>query len=156
MCHKLGLTFLAFTLAGPAYAQTSVYSTNQPTLTYEGAEKVLQIATEVAKFHHAPSDFAVVDRAGDLVAFKRMNGAWLAGISLAIGKAKSAARYQRPTEVLEQAINNGRLAAITAGTTEMQGGVPIIMNGVVIGALGVSGFDKNNDVTIADAASKLQ
>jgi len=38
----------------------------------------------------------------------------------------------------------------------MQGGVPIIMNGVVIGALGVSGFDKNNDVTIADAASKLQ
>ena len=89
----------------------------------------------------------MVDRAGDLLAFERMPGAWSAGIALSISKARSAARYQRATQVLEQAINTGRPAAITAGG--------VFVSGVVVGALGVSGFDKTNDIEIADAAAKL-
>jgi glc operon protein GlcG len=75
------------------------------------------------------------------------------GIELAIGKARSAALFQEPTQALEAAINSGRPAAITAARIQMQGGVPIRMSGAVIGAVGVSGFDKANDVAIAEAAA---
>jgi glc operon protein GlcG len=146
---------LGLGLAGTAHAQTTAYTTDQPTLTYAGAQRILQAAAAAATARHAPSDIAVVDQAGDLLAFERMPGAWSAGITLSMGKARSAARFQRPTAVLEQAINTGRPAAITAGTIEMQGGVPIVVNGVVVGAVGVSGVDKTNDIEIAGAAAKL-
>ena len=94
-------------------------------------------------------------RSGTLLAFKRMDGAFVAGVPISIGKARSAARFQRPTEELEHAINTGRPAVITAGSVAMKGGVPITMDGVVVGAIGVSGFDANNDVEIATAAAKL-
>jgi glc operon protein GlcG len=156
MRYQIGMTLIALGLAGPVHAKATAYSANQLTLTTAGAEKVLQAAAAIATTRNAPSDLAIVDRAGDLLAFERMDGAWLAGVPLSIGKARSAARYQHPTLALEQMIDNGRTAAITAGTVEMQGGVPIIINGVVVGAIGVSGFDKNNDIAIADTASKLQ
>jgi glc operon protein GlcG len=156
MRYGIGVLLAGLCLTGPTYAQTAAYAAEQPTLTFEGAEKVLQTATAAAMARHAPSDFAVVDRSGTLLSFERMNGAWLAGVPLSIGKARSAARYQHPTQMLEQAINAGRPAAITAGTTEMQGGVPIVVNGVVVGAIGVSGFDKNIDVEIATAAAQLR
>ena len=155
MRYKIALTLVGLCLAGAAHAQSFSYTANQPTLTYAGAEKIMQAAAAEATALHAPSNIAVVDRAGDLLAFERMPGAGTASIAFAIGKARTAARFQRPTAVLEQAINTGRPAAITAGMIMMQGGVPIVVNGTVVGAVGVSGFDKDNDVTIADAAAKL-
>jgi glc operon protein GlcG len=156
MRHGIGIFLIGLCLTGPVYAQTAGYTANQPTLTFTGAEKALQIATERALALHAPSDFAVVDRSGTLLAFKRMDGAWVAGVPLSIGKARSAARFQRPTQALEQAVDTGRTALTTAGVVEMQGGVPIVVDGVVVGAIGVSGLDRNIDVQIATAAAKLQ
>jgi glc operon protein GlcG len=155
MRFEIGVILVGLCLTSPGYAQTTAYTANQPTLTFVGAEKVLQTATARAVALHAPSNFAVVDRSGTLLAFKRMDGAFVAGVPISIGKARSAARFQRPTETLEHAINTGRPAVITAGSVAMKGGVPITMDGVVVGAIGVSGFDANNDVEIATAAAKL-
>jgi glc operon protein GlcG len=155
MRYQIATIMIGLGLTSVAHAQTRSYTTEQPTLTYAGAQRILQAAAAAATARHAPSNIAVVDRAGDLLAFEHMDGAFSAGITLSMGKARSAARYQHPTAALEQAINTGRPAAITAGTVDLQGGVPIVVNGVVVGAIGVSGFDKTNDVDIADAAAKL-
>jgi len=125
----------------------------RPTLTLDGARKVLSAAEASAQLLQSPSSIAVVDAEGVLLAFERMDGGRVAGNRLAIGEARSAARYERPTEDIEQAINGGRLAAITAGGVQLQGGVPIRLDGVVIGAIGVSGFDKVNDVQAAEAGA---
>lgn len=133
----------------PALAQV----TPRPELDLTGARQVLQAAEQKAQQLQAPSSLAVVDSAGDLLLFEQMPGARPVGIGLAVGKARSAARFQLPTQTLEAAINTGRPAAITSGLTQMQGGVPIRVAGTVVGAVGVSGLDKNNDVQIADAAA---
>jgi glc operon protein GlcG len=98
---------------------------------------------------------AVVKPAGDLILFEQMQGARPIGIDLAIGKAHSAALFQESTQTLEAAINAGRSAAITAKRIQMQGGVPIHMDGTVVGAVGVSGFDKAKDVEIAETAATV-
>lgn len=115
----------------------------------------MQTATARAAALHAPSNFAVVDRSGTLLAVKRMDGAFVAGVPISIGKARSAARFQRPTEALEHAIITGRPAVITAGSVALKGG-PITIDELVVGAIGVSGFDGNNDGEIATAAAKLE
>jgi glc operon protein GlcG len=91
--------------------------------------------------------------AGDLILFEQMQGARPIGIDFAIGKARSAARDQEPKQTLETTINTGRSAAITAPMIQMDGGVPIRVDGTFIGAVGVSGLDKANDIIIAEAAA---
>jgi hypothetical protein len=83
----------------------------------------------------------------------QQQGARPIGIELAIGKARSAAHFQEPTQALETSINTGRPAAITAERIQMQGGLPIRIGGTVVGAVGVSGFDKAKDVEIAETAA---
>ena len=124
-----------------------------PTLSLDGARAVLHAAEQRAEQLRAPSSLVVVDAAGDLILFEQMPCARPIGIELAIGKARSAARYQEPTQELEATINTGRPAAITAPMVQMDGGVPIRVDGMFVGAVGVSGLDKANDVKIADAAA---
>src|SRR5258708_7181488 len=99
-----------------------------------GAEKVLQAAKQSAEQRNAPSAIAVVDPAGDLLAFQRMDHVRPASADLAIEKARTAARLQRPTEETEDNINRGRTAFVTAGLAALRGGVPIRINGQVVGA----------------------
>jgi glc operon protein GlcG len=122
-------------------------------LSLDGARAVLHAAEQKAQQLRASSSLAVVGPAGDLILFEQMQGARPIGIDLALGKARSAALFQLPTQTLEAAINTGRPAAITAEQIQMQGGVPIRVGGAVVGAVGISGFDKTNDVAIAEAAS---
>src|ERR1700716_3047988 len=84
------------------------------TLDQAGAQTVLQAARESAQQRNAPSAIAVLDPAGDLLAFQRMDGVRPASADLAIRKARTAARLQRPTAEIEDNINNGRTAFITA------------------------------------------
>jgi glc operon protein GlcG len=128
-------------------------SVQVPILSLEGARAVLHAAEEKAQQLTAPSSLAVVNPAGDLILFEQMQGARPIGIDLAIGKARSAALFQESTQTLEAAINTGRSAAITAERIQMQGGVPIHIGGTVVGAVGVSGFDKAKDVEIAETAA---
>jgi glc operon protein GlcG len=142
--------------AGPAMVSPPPAGTDfgeERVLTLGGAEKVLAAAEDAARQNQAPSSIAIVNQAGDLLAFAQMDGARPAGIAIAIGKARSAARFRQPTEALESAINGGRQAALTAGATEMQGGVPLASGGAIIGAVGVSGLNKDNDVKIAQSAA---
>ena len=143
----LTLAGTSLLLASGLHAQTA----NQQTLDLDGARMVLRAAEEKARAIHKPSCIAVVDAGGHLLLFERMEGAWLAGDELAQGKAHSAATFGKPTAKLEDTINNGRIAAVTAGAVEMQGGVPVTVRGVVVGAIGVSGSDKEGDVPVAEA-----
>jgi glc operon protein GlcG len=118
-----------------------------------GALAVLQAARTDAQQHHAPSAIAVVDPAGDLLAFERMDGVRPASGELAIEKARTAARLQRSTREIEDNINHGRSAFITAGIPALQGGTPIRVAGQVVGAVGVAGMNKESDVEIARIAA---
>src|ERR1700760_5165617 len=107
-----------------------------------GAQTVLHTAKESAQQRNAPSAIAVVDPAGDLLAFQRMDGVRPASADLAIAKARTAARLQRPTAETEDNINQGRTAFVTAGIMALRGGVPVRLDGQVVGAVGVAGLSK--------------
>ena len=126
---------------------------NVMALDQDGAQTVLQAAKESAQQRNAPSAIAVVDPAGDLLAFQRMDGVRPASADLAIEKARTAARLQRPTEQIEDNINRGRTAFVTAGIPALRGGVPIRVNGEVVGAVGVAGLNKDTDTETATAAA---
>ena len=126
---------------------------NVMTLDQAGAQTALQTARESAQQRNAPSAIAVVDPAGDLLAFERMDNVRPASADLAIEKARTAARLQRPTAEIEDAINKGRTAFVTAGIAALRGGMPIRVNGVVVGAVGVAGLSKETDVGIANTAA---
>jgi glc operon protein GlcG len=123
------------------------------TLDQAGAQTVQQAARESAQQRNAPSAIAVVDPAGDLLAFQRMDGGRPASAELAIGKARTAARLQRPTEQIEDNITRGRTAFVTAGIAALRGGVPIRVSGKVVGAVGVAGLSKETDTAIANTAA---
>jgi glc operon protein GlcG len=118
-----------------------------------GAQMVLQAAKESAQQRNAPSAIAVVDPAGDLLAFQRMDGVRPASADLAIEKARTAARLRRPTAEIEDSINQGRTAFVTAGIAALRGGMPIRVNGEVVGAVGVAGLSKETDAEIANSAA---
>ncbi|HXN70320.1 MAG TPA: heme-binding protein [Bradyrhizobium sp.] len=133
----------------PVWAQTI----SVVTLDQAGAQTVLQAAKKEAQQRNAPSAIAVVDPAGDLLAFQRMDGVRPASADLAIEKARTAARLRRPTAEIEDAINKGRTAFVTAGIAALRGGMPIRANGEVVGAVGVAGLSKETDADIATSAA---
>jgi glc operon protein GlcG len=148
---KLGIAIgvLALVVCLPAEAQTiSVMVLDQ-----SGAQTVLQAAKEGAQQRNAPSAIAVVDPAGDLLAFERMDGVRPASADLAIQKARTAARLQRPTAEIEHNINHGRTAFVTARIMALRGGMPVRVNGEVVGAVGVAGLSKETDAEIARTAA---
>jgi glc operon protein GlcG len=148
---KLGISIgiLATMFCSAAGAQTI----NVMVLDQAGAQTVLQAASEIAQQRNAPSAIAVVDPAGDLLAFRRMDGVRPASADLAIEKARTAARLRRPTAEIEDNINQGRTAFVTAGIAALRGGTPIRVNGEVVGAVGVAGLSKETDTAIADTAA---
>jgi len=147
ICIGMVTTLLCFSAA----AQTI----NVVTLDQAGAQTVLQAARESAQQRNAPSAIAVVDPAGDLLAFQRMDGVRPASADLAIEKARTAARLQRPTEEIEDNINRGRTAFVTAGIPALRGGAPIRVNGKVVGAVGIAGLSKETDTGIANIAAAV-
>jgi uncharacterized protein GlcG (DUF336 family) len=95
---------------------------------------------------------AVVDAAGELVAFLRMDGAPFSSIDVSRAKARTAARFRRPTRALDSALTAGRLAILgLEGATPVEGGVPIVVGGEVVGAVGVSGVTSAQDAQVAQA-----
>jgi glc operon protein GlcG len=148
---KLGMSVgvLATIFCLSAGAQTL----NVMVLDQAGAQAVLHAAKDGAQQRNAPSAIAVVDPAGDLLAFLRMDGVRPASADLAIEKARTAARLRRPTAEIEDNINNGRTAFVTADIMALRGGMPIHVNGEVVGAVGVAGLSKETDTEIATTAA---
>jgi glc operon protein GlcG len=145
----ISIGMLATVLCLSVRAQTI----NIMALDQDGAQTILQAAKQSAQQRNAPSAIAVVDPAGDLLAFQRMDGVRPASADLAIEKARTAARLQRSTAEIEDNINQGRTAFVTADIPALRGGMPIRVNGAVVGAVGVAGLSKETDAEIANTAA---
>ena len=94
---------------------------------------------------------AIVDEGGHPLMLHRLDGAQWSSIDTAVGKARAAVAWKRPTRLLEESVNNGRFAflSIAQGMALLQGGVPLEIDGQVIGAIGVSGVKAADDEVIA-------
>ena len=121
-------------------------------LTLAAARKMVAAAEAEAERHHLAGVVAVVDDGGWPILIERMDhAAYTASVELAPGKARTAALF-KPSGALEDAIDHGRIAAVTArGFIEMKGGLPIVVDGEVIGAIGASFDTPEHDVQIAQA-----
>lgn len=127
------------------------------TISLAGAKKAIESAVSEAKRLGAPgAAIAVVDDGGNLIALERLDGTFAAGANISIGKARTAAIFKRPTSVFENSINQGRTAmAALSDFTPLMGGVPIEVEGKMIGAIGVSGAaSAQQDEEIALAAAR--
>jgi glc operon protein GlcG len=118
-------------------------------LSLEAARKM--VAAAEAERNHWRGIVAVVDDGGWVILLERMDHAAMTPcVELAEGKARSAALFKKPTQALEEVINQGRYAAITArGFIEMQGGLPIVVDGGVIGGIGASFATPEEDEQVA-------
>ena len=130
-----------FVLSAALFA--SAQTVDKKTLTIEGAKKVIAGAVAYAKKNNAPGGvIAVVDEGGNLMALERLDGTFAAGANISIGKARTAVLFKRPTKVFEDIIKNGRTAMVAlpdAYFTPLQGGIPITIDGQIVGGVGVSG-----------------
>jgi uncharacterized protein GlcG (DUF336 family) len=144
------LTLLALSSAGAAQ------TIEKKGLTLDGAKKVIAAAVAEAKNKNAPGGaIAVVDEGGNLVALERLDNTFAAGANISIGKARTAVLFKRPTKFFEDAINKGRIAMTTLDDfTPLQGGIPLVVDGQVSGAVGVSGAasaEQDEELAIAGA-----
>lgn len=114
-------------------------------LTLEGAKKVMAETVAEAQRVKAPGgSIAVVDEGGNLLALERLDQTFAASANIAIGKARTAALFKKPTKLFEDVIKGGRTSMVTLGGdlqnfTPLQGGIPLEWEGNVVGAIGVSG-----------------
>jgi uncharacterized protein GlcG (DUF336 family)/quercetin dioxygenase-like cupin family protein len=141
----IALSFLLFPDTG-LYGQLQ----QKKVLTLEIAEKVAAAAEAEAKKRAATVVIVVVDDGGYPVVLKRLNDTQVASVDVGIGKARTAAIFRRSSKDFEDQIKNGRLASLVLpGATPLQGGVPLIYEGKVVGAIGVSGNTPQEDEDIA-------
>jgi uncharacterized protein GlcG (DUF336 family) len=124
-------------------------------LTLAVAKKIAEAAEAEAAKRGATVVIAVVDDGGHLLVLHRLDDTQVASVEVGIGKARTAAIFRRPSKVFEDQIRGGRVAALALpGATPLQGGIPIVYQGKVIGAIGVSGNtpQEDEDIAIAGAA----
>ena len=148
----------AQTPTAPAAQPPSFYLTPYgPPITLEAAKKVAAAAQAEAARNHWLMTVAVVDPAGNLVYYERTDNSQWASAKVAIEKARSAAIYKRPTKAFQDALAKGgantRILALD-GAVPVEGGVPLISDGKIIGAIGVSGDLSENDAQCAGAAAE--
>lgn len=134
---------------GPAAATRAELPTKK-VLTLEVAKTIAQVAETEAQRRGAAVVIAVVDDGGNLLVLHRLDDTQVASVEVGIGKARTAAIFRRPSKVFEDQIRDGRVAALgLPGATPLQGGIPIVNDGRVLGAIGVSGNAPQEDEDIA-------
>lgn len=132
--------------------------TEKKSLTIEGAKRVIAAAVAEANRLKAPGAvIAVVDEGGNLMALERLDNTFAAGANISIGKARTAVLFKRPTKDFEDIIKNGRTAMVAlpdAFFTPLQGGIPVMGDGQIVGGVGVSGAasaQQDEELAIAGA-----
>ena len=122
------------------------------TLTLEGAKQLASAAHEEAKKNDWRMVIAIVDDGGHLIYLERMDGTQVASVIVAQEKAQCAITFKRPTKALEDAVAGGRIVVMKlAGAIPVEGGVPIVVDGEFLGAIGVSGATSAQDGQVAAA-----
>ena len=144
---------VALLLAGSAFAGGSEVADKKALL--EGARKAIAGAVAYAHKNNAGGVIAVVDDGGNLMALERIDGTFAAGANISIGKARTAALFKKPTKFFEDVIGKGRTSMVALNDfTPLQGGVPIEMDGQIVGAIGVSGANSTQqDEELAKAGA---
>lgn len=120
-------------------------------LTLEAARVALAAAEAEALRNQWRVVIAVVDEGGHTIVLARLDGAQWSSVDTAVAKARAAVAWKRPTRLLEESVNKGRFAflSITQGMAALQGGVPIEVDGAIVGAVGVSGVRAQDDEQVA-------
>lgn len=126
-------------------------------ISLERALTVIQAAVAEATKRNWKMNVAVTDSGGNLVAFQRMDGAMLASIAIAEHKARAAATFRRPTKVFEDGVQLMRLNYLLAfdGIIASRGGIPLIHQGKIIGAVGCSGGTDSQDEVVSNAGAAV-
>jgi uncharacterized protein GlcG (DUF336 family) len=128
-----------------------------PPVSLEQAQAVIQAAVAEAKKRNWRMNVAVADSGGNLVAFQRMDGAMLASIQIAEHKARAAVTFRRPTKVFEDGVQLMHLNYLLAfdGMIASRGGIPLIDQGRIIGAIGCSGGTDSQDEVVSGVGAKV-
>ena len=144
----LGLLILSIR----AHAQVA----EKKSLTLAGAEKVVAAALSEARRLGTTGAVAVVDEGGNLLALSRIDGTFPAASRISTGKARTAALFKKPTRAFEEIIGKGRTAMVALEDfTPLAGGIPLVMDGQTVGAVGVSGAasaQQDEELAVAAAA----
>jgi glc operon protein GlcG len=145
----LGLGLLA--AAGQVQAQATQ---GKKTLTLEGAKTIAAVAAAEAKKGNEGGSIAIVDDGGNLMYLERIQPTFPMGATISTEKARTAALFQKPTKILEDAIVGGRTPLLNVWSAPLNGGEPIVVDGQVVGAIGVSGASSAaRDAAIAVAGA---
>ncbi|MFL5620888.1 MAG: heme-binding protein [Gemmatimonadaceae bacterium] len=156
-CTRHTMLLGAIIIAAAAKPTAAQQVATKQTLTLDGARRVIGAAQAEARKSHAAGVVAVVDDGGNLIAVERLDGTFAAGANISIGKARTAVLFKKPTKFFEDVIRNGRTAMVTVeGFTPLQGGIPILVDGQVVGGVGVSGAasaQQDEELAIAGAAA---
>jgi glc operon protein GlcG len=122
-------------------------------ITLDDAKKALAAAEAEAKKNNWNVAIAILDAGGHLIAFQRMDDTQIGSVNISIGKARTAVNFKRPTKAMEDIVAGGRIAFVAVeGITPVQGGLPVTVEGKVIGSVGVSGVQSSQDEQVAQAA----
>jgi glc operon protein GlcG len=143
-------------LIGASASLIAAQVVDRKSLTIDGARRVIAAAVAEANHKKTTGVIAVVDSGGNLMAVERIDGTFAAGANISIGKARTALLFQKPTKFFEDVVNKGRTAMVALdGFTPLQGGVPIVIDGEMVGAVGVSGAaSANQDEELAMAGAR--
>ncbi len=150
---KIIATVLFAGFAFGAQAQAPQYG---PNITLEQARRAMVSAEAEARKNNWPVAIAIVDTAGNLVLFQRLDNTQTASMQVAIDKSVSAAIYRRPTKAFQDLLAKGaegwRLPSLR-GASMVDGGVPVVIDGKIVGGIGVSGVAGNQDAEVAKAGA---
>jgi len=152
--RKFFFVLLVTLAAAPAFAQLpNPYGAS---ITLEQAKKVAALSVAEAAKNNWRMAIAIVDVAGDLVYFEKMDGTQLASVNIAQDKARSSVRFKRPTKAMQDVLAAGgagvRFLALQ-GAIPVEGGLPLIMDGKIVGAVGASGGTSDQDGLTAKAGA---
>jgi glc operon protein GlcG len=122
-------------------------------ITLEDAKRAMAAAEAEARKNNWNVAIAIVDAGASLILFAKIDDTQLGSVNIAIGKATTAVKFKRPTKALEDIVSGGRQVFLALeGITPLQGGLPVVADGKVIGAVGVSGVMSSQDEQVAQAA----
>jgi glc operon protein GlcG len=122
-------------------------------ITLEDAKKGLAAGESEARKNNWNVAIAILDAGGHLIAFQKMDDTQIGSVNISIGKAKTALNFKRPTKAMEDIVAGGRMAFLAVeGILPIQGGLPVVIDGKVIGSVGVSGVQSSQDEQVAQAA----
>src|SRR2546427_2050305 len=125
----------------------------KPILTLEAAKKLAAAAEEEAVKNKWNMVIAIVDDGGNLLYLQRLDGTQTGSIDVALQKAKTAVHFKRPSKALEDAVTGGRTVVLALGAMPIEGGLPLMVDDKLIGAIGVSGATAQQDGQVAKAGA---